>query len=825
MSSLHSSILDNAGYAIIATSTEGVITVFNRAAERMLGYSADELVGRHTPEVFHLEEEVVTRAAEFGVELGLALEPGFEVFVAHTRVGSSNQHEWTYVRKDGTRFPVQLAVTAVKGLKGDVSGYLGVAVDISARKANEAALLESRQRLNEAQRIAKVGSWELNLATDHLEWSDEIFRIFEIDPTNFGGSYEAFLNAIHPADRKSVHRAYTRSLQNHQPYEITHRLLFPDGRIKWVHEACETVYDASGRPLVSRGTIQDVTERQLAEQTIQLYANVFRCSAEAILITDRDNRIVAVNPALVELTGYSEAELVGRDPKVLSSGHTPRETYVTMWRELDEMGQWRGELMDRHKDGKVYPKWASISVVRDAAGEVVNYIASFTDITERKVVEEHIHHLAHHDHLTGLHNRFSLEDRLHQALVQARREERNVAVLFIDLDRFKLINDTLGHHQGDELLVRVAHRLKAMVRESDIVARLGGDEFVVVLSSLHTAMAAADVAEKLVNQLACAYQLGETQVHSTPSVGISVFPEDGDDVQTLMKNADTAMYHAKEQGRNNYQFYAREMNAEAHKLMLMERDLNVALDKGQFVLFYQPKFESASERMCGVEALIRWNHPELGLVSPERFIPVCEESGQIRAVGEWVINEACRQLALWKRERMTLKMAVNLSARQLSDEGLVACIEAAMARHDIGPGELEMEVTESAAMANPDKAIERLQAIRAVGVNLSIDDFGKGYSSLAYLKLLPIQTLKLDHTFVHDIGTDPNDAAIAIATISLAHSLGLKVVAEGVETESQMAFLATHGCDMFQGFLFSTPRPPEEVAEMLKNSVHEFSGV
>jgi EAL domain-containing protein (putative c-di-GMP-specific phosphodiesterase class I) len=299
-------------------------------------------------------------------------------------------------------------------------------------------------------------------------------------------------------------------------------------------------------------------------------------------------------------------------------------------------------------------------------------------------------------------------------------------------------------------------------------------------------------------------------------VGISVFPDDGDTVETLIKNADTAMYHAKKLGRNNYQFFTAEMNVAAHKLILLERDLDVALNKEQFELYYQPKFDLISERICGVEALIRWNRPEQGLVSPDRFIPVCEESGQISAVGEWVIDEACRQLARWKAEKIFLTMAVNLSARQLCDPQLVAFIQSAMARYSIEAGELEMEVTESAAMANPDKAAERLQALRAVGVNLSIDDFGIGYSSLAYLKQFPIQALKLDRTFVRDIETNENDAAISIATISLAHSLGLKVVAEGVETESQRSFLATHGCDILQGFLFCEPLPPHQIVDKLK---------
>ncbi|MDP1705862.1 MAG: PAS domain S-box protein, partial [Sulfurimicrobium sp.] len=557
---LQGAILDNAAYAIIATEPDGVITVFNRAAERMLGYRASELVGLCTPAILHDPDEVVVRAEVFSRELGIHLDPGFEVFVARTRLGLPNEFQWTYIRKDGSRFPVLLSVTAIYDQSGVIAGFLGIAMDVSERNAAEAAVRESAERLSEAQRIAQIGSWDLDLVSNNLIWSDEIFRIFEIDPNRFGASYEAFLNAIHPDDREKVNQAYTRSLSTREPYEIAHRLLMPDGHIKWVNERCETFYDEAGRALRSSGTVQDITVRRQAEEDLRLYASVFEHSGEAILISDSTNRILAVNPAFTLMTGYGIEEMRGKNPRLLASGHTPPQTYQKLWARLKQEGYWQGEIWDRRKDGRVCPKWMGVSAVRGCDQTVTHYIASFTDITERKAAEAHITHLAHHDVLTGLFNRFSLQNRLEQALSMVRREQRMLAVMFIDMDHFKIINDTLGHAVGDELLIEVGKRLRNSVRESDIVARLGGDEFVVVLTEMEDATTAGRVADKILRALGQDYNIGSNVLQSTPSIGLAFFPLDGEDCRTLMKHADAAMYHAKSLGRNNVQFFSAEMN-------------------------------------------------------------------------------------------------------------------------------------------------------------------------------------------------------------------------------------------------------------------------
>ena len=523
----------------------------------------------------------------------------------------------------------------------------------------------------------------------------------------------------------------------------------------------------------------------LSDDESGLYAAVFRCSSQAILITDQENRIIAANPALCELTGYPRDELLGRDPEILDGGETPLETHDAMWRALLEEGRWEGELRGRRKDGKPLIRWTTVSVVRDGEENIVNYITSYTDISERRESERRVAHMAHHDALTGLNNRLSLEELLEQALSQASREGSLVALAFIDMDRFKQINDTLGHDMGDRLLIEVARRLKATVRESDIVARIGGDEFVVVLTALHDPIMAAGVAAKIVEALGRPYRFGKHELHSSPSVGVSLFPEDAHEAEGLLKCADTAMYHAKERGRNNYQFYTLEMNAAAQERFALERDLDTAMAKEQFQLYYQPQVEAKSGRVVGVEALLHWEHPELGLIPPERFIPIAEGSGLIIPLGEWVIDQATRQLVQWKSAGHAPRLAINLTAKQLRDDDLVEFVRSTMARRGLAEGDLVLEVGEAILGAAIDDLPERLAALRGIGVRIAIDDFGTARTALPELRRLPIAILKIDRRFVTAIDDDADAAALCAAAVALGLALELEVLVEGVESEEQ----------------------------------------
>lgn len=790
-------VLDTASDGIHVLDEDGNVMLCSQSFARMLGYTAAEAARLNVADW----DAMIPRDALLGTLRALLDKPA--------------TFETRHRRKDGTSYDAEINTSSIE-LDGRRYLYASTR-DITERKRTELELQEKSLRLDEAQRIAKVGSWELDLLENRLIWSDEIFRIFEIDPARFGASYEAFLDAIHPDDREAVNTAYSRSLRTREPYSIAHRLRMPDGRIKHVQEHCETEFDATGKPLRSRGTVQDITELALAEEKILLYAKLFEHTGEAMMVTDRDNRIVDINAAFTRMTGYTLEEVLGQSPNLLGSGKTPPETFQNLWASLAETGYWQGELWDRRKDGSIYPKWVAISSIQDAQGAVTHYIASFSDISERKAAEERMDRLARHDPLTGLFNRFSLQERLEQALTTAKRDQHQIALLFIDMDRFKLINDTLGHHVGDGLLIEVARRLQSCVRESDILARLGGDEFVAVLTGIDTAAEGAMVvANKILARLGNAYQIEGHELHSSPSIGISLYPADGLNATALMKAADTAMYHAKEHGRNNAQFFKAEMNTLASERLHMDRELRIALERRQFEVHYQPQICTVDGRPCGVEALVRWRHPEKGMIPPGTFIPFAEEIGLIEALGAWVLDEACRQLAAWKAADIPLaRVAVNLSARQLHSAHLVRQVRDALARHGIQAGELELEITESAAMSDPEQAIAQLHALRKLGVVLSIDDFGTGYSSLAYLKRLPIQTLKLDRSFVSDIDTDPNDAAISLATIALAHNLGFGVVAEGVENEAQRDFLTAHGCEILQGYLFSKPLPAGEVGAFI----------
>ena len=546
-------------------------------------------------------------------------------------------------------------------------------------------------------------------------------------------------------------------------------------------------------------------------------------SSEAALITDADNRIVAVNAAFCHLSGYRLDEVVGRDPSLLSSGRQSKDYYAAMWQAIRSDGVWTGEIWNRHRSGSIHPLWAVVSEVRDASGKLLNHVATYADIGERVEATQKLLHLAYHDPLTGLPNRLAFESQLELAIRSAERDGRQVALMLIDLDHFKTVNDTLGHPVGDELLKSVALRLRDCVRASDIVARLGGDEFVVVQPDIDSAMAAVSLAGKVRHRLAEeAHVIGPHQLFATPSIGISLYPTDGRDRETLLRNADVAMYHAKDAGRNNYQFYARSMNEAAGERLRLENALRRALASvtpafSPFSLHFQPQIDTRNGAIAGLEALARWCDPELGEVPPTRFIRIAEDSGLIQPLGDWVIWETCRQVRRFRDAGIDrLRVAVNISAQQLRHENLPALIRGVLSCYDLSAADLELEITESTAMQNPELTLSILDQLSDMGMMLAIDDFGTGYSSLAYLKHLPIQRLKLDRSFVKDLETDTNDAAICAATVALGHKLGLELVAEGVETEGQRDFLAGLGCDFVQGFLYSRPLPADAVIDFVK---------
>ncbi|OON64695.1 sensor domain-containing diguanylate cyclase [Massilia sp. KIM] len=555
----------------------------------------------------------------------------------------------------------------------------------------------------------------------------------------------------------------------------------------------------------------DITERKQAEEKLRLSATVLEHIADGVMVLDVQGRIVAVNPAFTRITGYGEAEAVGQHSSLTRGTRNGEEVYRALWRDLAETGFWRGELWDVRKNGEVYLEWLTVSAVRDDLDAITHYVCVFSDITKVKESQDKLDHLAHHDPLTALPNRLLFHDRLQHAMTRAARDGEQLAVLFIDLDRFKNVNDTLGHHVGDELLKQVSSQLTACLREGDTLARLGGDEFIVLLEDVDGAAGATTVAEKLVAMFQQSFLVSGYELFVTGSVGISLFPQDAADLNMLIRNADVAMYQAKARGRNGYALYAPSMSGEGVERLRLEALLRRAIEKNEIYLVYQPQVEIDTGRLIGVEALVRWLNPELGLVTPDRFIPLAEDTGFIGQLGQWVLAEACRQMVAWERQGLQVpKIAVNLSVRQFERAGIAATVAAVLEQAGLAASRLQLEVTESVIM-NTGDALQSIKELAAVGVGLAIDDFGTGYSSLAYLKQLPVQTLKIDRSFIKDISTDANDEAIAIAIIQLGKSLNLSVIAEGVECEQQAAFLLRHGCNRAQGYLYSKPVPAQEV--------------
>jgi len=627
-----------------------------------------------------------------------------------------------------------------------------------------------------------------------------------------------YVSLLHPDMRETGYRNMLALLDNTIDRSNVQRIYCrDDGSQFWGDLTCRSFDDASGKGRFIVCVINDITFSKAAEAELRIAATAFE-SQQGTTVADAHGVILRVNQAFTRITGYSAAEVVGKNPRVLQSGRHDAAFYQAMWSSIATTGAWQGEIWNRRKDGEVYPEWLSISAVKDATGKVVNYVATFSDISARKSAEDQVHHLAFYDPLTQLPNRRLLLDRLAQALATSARHQSMGALLYVDLDNFKTLNETLGHVQGDILLQAVAQRLNGCVREDDTVARLGGDEFVVMLEDLSVnavdaATQAESVGGKIQQALSESYPLGPFRHRSTSSIGVTLFggvlPQGTDEP---LKRAELAMYQAKAAGRNTLRFFEERMQQVVAERAALEDDLRDALLANQFLLYYQPQVVGGAARLTGAEALVRWLHPKRGLVSPADFIPLAEETGLILPLGQWVLETACRQLAVWAGQPALahLTLAVNVSAKQFHQSDFVAQVQTTLARTGAKAQRLKLELTESLLVDDVEGIIAKMTTLKAQGVGFSLDDFGTGYSSLSYLKRLPLDQLKIDQGFVRNILSDPNDAAIAKMVVALADSMGLAVIAEGVEMQAQQEFLAHLGCHAYQGYYFSRPIPVAE---------------
>ena len=570
---------------------------------------------------------------------------------------------------------------------------------------------------------------------------------------------------------------------------------------------------------------RDITERQLMQEKLQQAATVFESTAEGVLITDTRQNIIAVNRAFSEITGYSEAEALGQTPRLLASGLHDSAFYAAMWHQLTSHGHWQGEISNRRKSSELYPSWLTISAVRNRENVVTHFVAVFADISSLKLAQARLDYQAHHDPLTGLPNRTLFENRLQAALNGHQQTGKQGAVLFLDLDRFKHINDSLGHPVGDLLLKGIALRLKEQLRDIDTVARLGGDEFIILLPGLQHEGDAEHLANKLLACFTPPFQAGEHEFFISASIGTSLYPQDGTDVATLVKNADAAMYRSKAKGRNRVECYTRDLTVQAKERVALEHELRRAIERNECSLYYQPKLCLKTHALIGAEALIRWHHPTFGDVPPEHFIPLAEENGMILQIGDWVLEQACRQLHAWQGTFDDFgPLSVNLAGAQLRHPNLLPRIEQLLHDYRLEPGCLQLEITENFIMSQAEEALDVLHELKRLGVQLAIDDFGTGYSSLSYLKRLPLDFLKIDQSFVRGLPDDPHDVAIVRAIIALGHSMQFTIIAEGVENPAQQAFLADEGCEQMQGYIVSLPLPPELfAATFLRMTVEDFS--
>ncbi|MDJ0836003.1 MAG: EAL domain-containing protein [Acidobacteriota bacterium] len=680
-------------------------------------------------------------------------------------------------------------------------------------------LRESEKRL----KLALWGSggfmWDWNSATDEI-YRKDFPELLGYEDENFSRKTLDQRSMVHPSDLFQVEKSWQDHISGKSPYfEAEYRIRSAKGTWRWIHErGMAADRDKLGRALRMSGTYKDVSEQKRTEDKIRLFAKAFENTTDAMMILNTRQVIIAVNSAFSQITGYTTFEAAGQHISVLNSNRHEADFYEHLIDMVHTTDKWEGEFWAKRKDGEEFPMWVNMSLLRDTKGMITNYVAVFSDITERKRAEEELRHLANYDVLTGLPNRTLFQDRLNQALRHAQRHDTKLALLFIDLDHFKKINDSFGHAVGDLLLKGVSRRLVDTLRNEDTVARLGGDEFIVLLEDTNDPGAAAQVAQKLLSSVEQSFTLEGQEVRVNMSIGISLYPDDGHNMETLLKNADTAMYHSKNEGRNNFQFYTEELNVRAYELLKLENALRKAVELDQLLLLYQPQFSVPDGRLVGVEALVRWDHPDKGMVSPGTFIPLAEETGVINALGAWVLDEACRQATEWNAagiDRFTI--SVNLSAEQLKQRDLVETVARIMSDHQIGENQLELEITEGVMIDNRERTIETLERFREMGIRLAMDDFGTGYSSLSYLRTFPIDKLKIDRTFVKDVINNSQSAAIARTIINLAENLSLEVMAEGVETIDQLSFLNNSGCHIIQGFLLGKPLPAEMIPGLIDN--------
>ncbi len=685
----------------------------------------------------------------------------------------------------------------------------GIAYFISRIKSSKIVLKESQERMEHALEGTNNGLWDWDVQHSDLYLSPRFEIILGYAPGEINTKIHSLKALIHHDDINTVRKKLVAHLKGQsQIFESEHRSRKKDGSWVWTQVCGKVVErDDNQKALRMVGTQADITERKIVEEQLQQGAMVFETVSEAVTICNQDNKIVAINQAFSDITGYTKDEVIGNDPKMLSSGKHDKVFYSQMWSELNTTGVWQGEIWNRRKNGEVFPEWLSIATIRNNKNEIEQYIAVFSDITQRKEDEELIRFQANYDALTELPNRHLLMERLGFELQRSKRENSIVALMFIDLDRFKPVNDTYGHMVGDQLLWEVSKRLTNHVRETDMVARLGGDEFTVVLPNIESINEVEHMARRILHEIARPFHLSGNELFISVSIGITIYPNDASDLPTLMTNADNAMYRAKDDGRNTLCFFTNEMNQHAKEMLRLENDLHRALQRNELIPYFQPIIDINTGDLIGAETLLRWKHPEFGLLEPDRFIALAEATGLIIPIGTWLLELICCQMMRWRNDGLHLqRICINISSRQFRNN-LLDVVKNALATSGLEPECLELEIVESLLLEENQENSDTLKQLTDMGVRLSIDDFGTGYSSLSYLKKFPFDVLKINHNFIKGLPDSKDNTTLVNTIINMAHGLDLEVVAEGVESARQLKHLRSLDCHMAQGYYFSKPLP------------------
>ncbi|WP_430459662.1 putative bifunctional diguanylate cyclase/phosphodiesterase [Thalassolituus sp. LLYu03] len=680
------------------------------------------------------------------------------------------------------------------------------------------SLRERERLLQRTEHLAGIGSWHNDLVNDRITFSRESARIFGLRADAADIHAQGFLALVHAQDRERVKQTLAQSTERAAGFDMRYRICTPSGDVRLIHGLGDVVTDAAGSVIARFGSVQDITESHDRDRRLQQAAQVFEATTEGLVIVDTQGRIEAVNPAFSCITGYRADDVIGRRLQDVGQRVSDRTLLRSVVRHCLRHGCWRGEVVNRRANGEMYPQWLSVTCLRDAQGKVSQFIALFADMSPIRRSEQQLDFLAHHDALTGLPNRSLLLSRLQSAIDSADSKRRRVAVLTIDLDHFKHINDSLGHPAGDRLLQACARRLRERLRESDTVARQGGDEFVVILENVVNREQVEQVADIILGLFQRAFDVGAgRELYIGASFGITLFPDHGRDATQLLSNADVAMYHAKRQGRNHYQFYTNDLTQAANDRLELGSQLRHALQHDdELALWFQPQVDSYTGVMVGAEALLRWEHPQEGLIMPGRFIPVAEDNGLMPELDHWVLTHACRQLAIWQSNGAEpFVLAVNITQPTFIAGGLVNRVQSLLSQYRIDPTWLELEITEGALLEPTPQVLATIDGLKALGITLAVDDFGTGYSSLAYLQRFRLDRLKIDRRFVSSVDEEEEGRVITSTIIRMARGLGLDVVAEGVETDGQLAYLRQHGCEICQGFYFSRPLPEGEFSHRL----------